>query len=97
MPQVPHVPDRPLDAVTSIKVKLATLIVGAVGITVFVFWFCIRIVHVWPSAAGVIAGAVALILVSRLARGMTSPLREMATATQAMAKGDYSQTITATS
>ena len=97
MPQVPHVPDRPLDAVTSIKVKLATLIVGAVGITVFVFWFCIRIVHVWPSAAGVIAGAVALILVSRLARGMTSPLREMAAATQAMAKGDYSQTITATS
>ena len=97
MPQVPHVPDRPLDAVTSIKVKLATLIVGAVGITVFVFWFCIRIVHVWPSVAGVIAGAVALILVSRLARGMTSPLREMAAATQAMAKGDYSQTITATS
>ncbi len=97
MPQVPHVPDRPLDAVTSIKVKLATLIVGAVGITVFVFWFCIRIVHLWPSAAGVIAGAVALILVSRMARGMTSPLREMAAATQAMAKGDYSQTITATS
>lgn len=96
-PQVPHVPDRPLDAVTSIKVKLATLIVGAVSITVFVFWFCIRILHLWPSAAGVIAGAVALILVSRMARGMTSPLREMASATQAMAKGDYSQTITATS
>ncbi len=97
IPQVPHVPDRPLDALTSIKVKLATLIVGAVGITVFVFWFCIRIVHLWPSAAGVIAGAVALLLVSRMARGMTSPLREMAAATQAMAKGDYTQTITATS
>lgn len=97
LPPRPHVPDRPLDAVTSIKVKLATLIVGAVGITVFVFWFCIRIVHLWPSAAGIIAGAVALLMVSRLARGMTSPLREMAAATQAMAKGDYSQTVTATS
>ena len=97
LPPRPHVPDRPLDAVTSIKVKLATLIVGAVGITVFVFWFCIRILHIWPSAAGIIAGAVALLMVSRLARGMTSPLREMAAATQAMTKGDYSQTITATS
>ena len=97
MPQVPHVPDRPLDAVTSIKVKLATLIVGAVSITVFVFWFGVRIAHIWPSAAGVIAAAVALLLVSRMARGMTSPLREMAAATQAMAKGDYSQTVTATS
>lgn len=97
MPQVPHVPDRPLDALTSIKVKLATLIVGAVSITVFVFWFGVRIAHIWPSAAGVIAAAVALLLVSRMARGMTSPLREMAAATQAMAKGDYSQTVTATS
>ncbi len=97
LPPRPHVPDRPLDAVTSIKMKLATLIVGAVGITVFVFWFCIRILHIWPSVAGIIAGAVALLMVSRLARGMTSPLREMAAATQAMAKGDYSQTVTATS
>ena len=97
MPQVPHVPDRPLDALTSIKVKLATLIVGAVSVTVFVFWFGVRIVHVWPSVAGIIAAAVALLLVSRLARGMTSPLREMAAAAQAMAKGDYTQHVTATS
>lgn len=97
IPQVPHVPDRPLDAVTSIKVKLATLIVGAVGITVFVFWFGVRIVHVWPSVAGVVAASVALLLVRRMARGMTSPLREMAEAAQAMATGDYSQRITTTS
>ena len=97
IPQVPHVPDRPLDAVTSIKVKLATLIVGAVGITVFVFWFGVRILHVWPSVAGVVAAAVALLLVRRMARGMTSPLREMAEAAQAMAKGDYSQRVTTTS
>ena len=97
LPPRPHVPDRPLDAVTSIKVKLATLIVGAVSVTVFVFWFGIRILHLWPSLAGIIAAAVALLLVSRLARGMTSPVREMAAAAQAMAKGDYDQRVTATS
>ncbi len=97
LPPRPHVPDRPLDAVTSIKVKLATLIVGAVSVTVFVFWFGIRVLHLWPSLAGIFAAAVALLLVSRLARGMTSPLREMAVATQEMAKGNYDQRITATS
>ena len=97
LPPRPHVPDRPLDAVTSIKVKLATLIVGAVSVTVFVFWFGVRILHLWPSLAGIVAAAVALLLVSRLARGMTSPLREMAAAAQAMAKGDYDQRVTATS
>ena len=97
LPPRPHVPDRPLDAVTSIKVKLATLIVGAVSVTVFVFWFGIRILHLWPSVAGIIAAAVALLLVSRLARGMTSPVREMAAAAQAMAKGDYDLRVTATS
>jgi signal transduction histidine kinase len=96
-PQVPHVPDRPLDQLTSIKVKLASLIVGAVAITVFVFWFGIRIVHLWPSVAGILAAVVALVFVRRLARGMTSPLREMAEAAQAMAKGDYDQRVTATS
>jgi signal transduction histidine kinase len=96
-PPVPHVPDRPLDQLTSIKVKLASLIVGAVAITVFVFWFGVRILHVWPSIAGIVAAAVALVFVRRLARGMTSPLREMAEAAQAMAKGDYDQRVTATS
>jgi signal transduction histidine kinase len=96
-PPVPHVPDRPLDQLTSIKVKLASLIVGAVAITVFVFWFGVRIVHVWPSIAGIVAASVALVMVRRLARGMTSPLREMAEAAQAMAKGDYRQRVTATS
>jgi signal transduction histidine kinase len=87
-------PDRPLDQVTSIKVKLAGLIVGAVGITVFVFWFMVRILGIWPSVSGVVAGVVALVMVRFLARGMTSPLREMAEASQAMARGDYSRRVT---
>jgi signal transduction histidine kinase len=92
-----HMPDRPLDQITSIKVKLAGLIVGAVGITVFVFWFLVRILQIWPSVSGVVAGGVALVMVRVLARGMTSPLREMADASQAMARGDYSRRVTDTS
>ncbi len=97
MKHVPHVPERPLDQLTSVKVKLGSLIVGAVGITVFVFWFGVRILHVWPSVSGILAAVVALVLVRFLARGMTTPLRQMAVAAQAMAKGDYSQRVTDTS
>jgi signal transduction histidine kinase len=92
-----HMPERPLDPLPSIKIKLSALIVGAVGITVFVFWFFVRIVGVWPSVSGVIAAIVALVLVRFVARGLTTPLREMAEATQAMARGDYSRRVTETS
>ena len=51
----------------------------------------------WPSLSGVIAGSIALVVVWFLARGMTSPLREMVSASEAMARGDFSQRITATS
>jgi signal transduction histidine kinase len=90
-------PERPLDPLPSIKIKLSALIVGAVGITVFVFWFALRIVGLWPSVSGIAAAVVALVLVRFVARGLTTPLREMAEATQAMAKGDYSRRVTETS
>ena len=92
-----HIPDRPLDPLPSIKIKLSALIVGAVGITVFVFWFGVRILGLWASASGIAAAVVALVLVRFVARGLTTPLREMAEATQAMAKGDYSRRVTDTS
>jgi signal transduction histidine kinase len=92
-----HMPERPLDPLPSIKIKLSALIVGAVGITVFVFWFFVRIVGVWPSVSGIIAAIVALVLVRFVARGLTTPLREMAAATQAMARGDYSRRVSETS
>ena len=94
---VRHVPERPLDPLPSIKIKLSALIVGAVGITVFVFWFGVKILQLWASVSGIIAAIVALVLVRFLARGLTTPLREMAEATQAMAKGDYSRRVTDTS
>ena len=92
-----HLPDRPLDPLPSIKIKLSALIVGAVGVTVFVFWFGVRVLGLWASTSGVAAAVVALVLVRFMARGLTTPLREMAEATQAMARGDYSRRVTDTS
>src|SRR5262249_53527340 len=89
----PHVRDldlhRPLDPIPSIKLKLGFVIAAAVGATVFVFWVFLHL-GVWPSVSGIIAAIVAMGLVWFLSRGLTSPLREMAAAADAMAKGDYS-------
>ena len=87
---------RPLDSFPSIKLKLGFVIAAAVAGTIFVFWLGIK-VGMWPSASGILAGIVAMAIVWFLARGMTSPLREMAAAAEAMAKGDYSRRVTATS
>ena len=89
-------PRRPLDPVPSIKIKLGAVIFAAVVVTVVVFWACIK-AGVWPSISGILAGALALVMVRFLARGMTSPLREMADAARAMAKGNYDRRVAATS
>jgi signal transduction histidine kinase len=89
-------PRRPLDTVPSIKIKLGVVIFAAVAITVFVFWAGIKL-GLWPSVSGIIAATIALVIVRLLAHGMTSPLREMADAAAAMAKGDYERRVTATS
>ncbi len=87
---------RPLDDVPSIKLKLGFVIAAAVAMTVFVFWVLIKI-GVWPSVSGVIAAAVAMVMVWFLSRGMTSPLREMAAAASAMAKGNYDRRVSSSS
>ena len=87
---------HPLDPIPSIKLKLGFLIAAAVAITIFVFWIGIKL-GLWPSLSGVLAGGTALGLVWMLSRGMTSPLREMAAAADAMAHGDYSRHVTTTS
>lgn len=87
---------RPLDPLPSIKLKLGFVIAAAVGVTVFVFWVGIKL-GLWPSVSGIVAAVVAMGLVWFLSRGMTSPLREMAAAAEAMARGDYSRRVTATS
>src|SRR6185312_15840219 len=43
------------------------------------------------------AGSLSILMVQVLARGMTSPLREMAAASRAMARGDLARRVTASS
>jgi signal transduction histidine kinase len=83
---------RPLDRISSIKVKLSILIVAAVAMTALTsqigFWLG------WPVwVRPIVSGVAALGMVQYLARGMTKPLRRMAMATSAMAGGDYSRRI----
>ncbi len=87
---------RPLDFLPSIKHKLGAIIVAAVGVTVVVISAGVKL-DLWPYLTVALAGILSLAMVRVLARGMTSPLREMAEASAAMARGDYDQRITATS
>jgi signal transduction histidine kinase len=87
---------RPLDGLPSIKWKLGAVIVAAVAVTVLVVDFGVR-AGVSPVLSAVAAGSLSILMVQVLARGMTSPLREMAAATRAMAQGDYGRRVTATS
>ena len=87
---------RPLDPLSSIKTKLGVVIVAAVSTTVLVVILGVR--AGFPVlACGAVAGLLALGMVQFLARGMTSPLREMAAAASSMARGDYGRRVTATS
>jgi signal transduction histidine kinase len=87
---------RPLDRLPSIKVKLGVVIVATVFGTVGVLALGYRAGLSLPVRAA-LAAAGALALVQLLARGMTSPLREMASAASAMARGDYGRRVTASS
>ena len=85
---------RPLDPLRSIKIKLGVLLLasGAAGLTVF--WFGIGWI---PYNTSAIALVVALLTSQVLAHGMTSPLRQMTVAARAMARGDYTARVRATS
>ncbi|HET6214211.1 MAG TPA: ATP-binding protein [Micromonosporaceae bacterium] len=85
---------RPLDPVRSIKVKLGIVVVlaGAVGLSYF--WYQIGWI---PYTTSTIAIGLALLTSQLLAHGMTSPLREMTAAAQAMARGDYTRRVRSTS
>lgn len=87
---------RPLDRLGSIKLKLGVAIVIAVAVSAVVSTVGFRLgIPIWLRP--LIATAIALGLVQVLARGMTSPLREMAAAARKMADGDWSQHVTDTS
>jgi signal transduction histidine kinase len=87
---------RPLDPLGSLKVKLGVVIVATVVGTVLVLALGRRagLSVEWRVALAVVLG---LAMVQLLARGMTSPLREMAAAAGAMARGDHARRVRATS
>src|SRR4051795_10380416 len=87
---------RPLDRLSSIKVKLGVVIVATVVGTVLVLWAG-RKLGLPLLVRGSLGAALGLAMVQFLARGMTSPLREMAAAASAMAKGDYERRVRASS
>jgi len=87
---------RPLDRLPSLKLKFGLVIVAAVGVSAVVGAVAARL-DAPLLLAPVIAAIVALALVQVLARGMTSPLRDMARAAAAMSAGDYGRRVEETS
>ncbi|WP_433299332.1 ATP-binding protein [Actinoplanes sp. CA-030573] len=85
---------RPLDPVRSIKIKIGMILIGAgaAGMAWFTLW--LGWFPVWTSVTAIV---VALTTLQFLAHGMTSPLREMTAAAKAMAQGDYTRRVRATS
>ncbi|MDR1427821.1 MAG: HAMP domain-containing protein [Bifidobacteriaceae bacterium] len=97
MARRPPPPDlRPLDALGSIKIKLGVLVTGAVVAASLITWVGLAN-RLGPSRTLPLAVFGALIVTQVLAHGMTSPLREITAAVRAMAKGDYSVRVHASS
>ncbi|WP_159808220.1 sensor histidine kinase [Cellulomonas citrea] len=93
----PHLPDvRPLDGLRTIKIKLGVLVAATVTLAAAITWFGLSR-HLGPTRTLPLAILVSLVLTQLLARGMTSPLREMTAAAQAMASGDYTRRVHASS
>jgi signal transduction histidine kinase len=87
----------PLQSLSSLKLKLGILIVAAVWITAVATIVAVRLLGL-PSMVGAATGiALALACVQLLARGTTKPLREMAVAASAMARGEHGRQVAVTS
>lgn len=87
---------RPLDRFRSIKLKLSIVILAAVAVSAAMSQLGFKLG--WPVwLRPIVAGCVSLLMVQILAHGMTSPLRQMVSASKKMAQGDYHQRVRATS
>lgn len=85
---------RPLDPLASFKAKMGLLVVGIIVLIAFLFWVGIG----WQIRHTLAVALVASLLFTLfLTHGMTSPLRQMTAAARAMARGDYSVRVRATS
>jgi signal transduction histidine kinase len=85
---------RPLDPVRNMKVKIGMILLGSGAAATAWFYAWQGWFPKWTAMTGVVVG---LLTLQVLAHGMTSPLREMTAAAQAMAHGDYSRRVRATS
>lgn len=85
---------RPLDPIASFKVKTTLLVGSAITLAAFTFWIGASWQFRYALLAALLTSVVA---VQFLAHGMTSPLRQMTAAARAMARGDYSIRVRATS
>jgi signal transduction histidine kinase len=85
---------RPLDPIRSIKMKLGLVVVVSGFAGLVYFW--INIGWITPGTS-IVAISLSLLTTQFLANGTTRPLREMTAAAKAMARGDYSQRVRATS
>lgn len=91
------IPDvRPLDRARSLKVKLSVIVVVSVLLAAVITWLGLRN-SLGPTKTFPLAIIFSLSFTLLISRGMTSPLREMTAAVSAMAEGDYSQRVRATS
>jgi signal transduction histidine kinase len=88
---------HPLDRLQSIKVKLGVLVFVSVSVSSLVVWYGLTQLGWLPRYTLPVAVLVALGVTQVLAHGMTSPLRSMTAAAAAMARGDYSRRVRATS
>ncbi len=87
---------RPLDRLGSIKTKLGVLVAVTVALAATLSVVGVRLgLSAWHQIPATVI--VALVVTQLLARGMTSPLREMTAAARVMATGDYSRRVRATS
>ncbi len=85
---------NPLGHITSLKLKIGIVIVAAIVVALSVFTIGLAL-DVKQKIALLVAIVIALLTVKLLARGMTAPLREMAVAAQAMARGEHGQRVSA--
>ena len=82
----------PLDRLGSIKLRIGLIIVAAIAVSALVSTVGYRF-DIPLLLRPVIAAVIALAMVHMLARGLTSPLREMAAAARAMAGGDHGRQV----
>ncbi|MBW0096313.1 HAMP domain-containing protein [Pseudonocardia sp. KRD-184] len=86
---------RPLDRVRSIKLKISILLLVSGGVGLAYLWLEFR----WQPPVPTTLVTIALVLLTAqvLGNGMTRPVREMIDAARAMASGDYTRRVRATS